>query len=596
MYSYYPDELIEEIRLRNDIVDVVSEYVKLDRKGSNNFGLCPFHKEKTPSFCVSETKQIFNCFGCGKGGNVIQFVMLSENLDFVEAVKHLAERAKIDLPESDDKEDKQKASLKKELQKINTETARFYYSNLTSENGKAAREYLEKRGLKENNIKKFGLGYAGAEWDSLFKFLLEKGFKQDVIEQSGLILKNKNGGFYDRFRNRLMFPIFDVRGIVIAFGGRVLDDSLPKYMNSPETPVYHKGKNLYALNLAKNSGDNRIIVVEGYMDVISLHINGISNAVASLGTALTESQGRLLKKYAEEIIISYDADTAGQAATMRGLDLLHQIGCNVKVLVIPEGKDPDDFIRKNGPQKFRDLVDRSVSLLEYKAGMLKSKIDTKTTEGKIKFLNKVADMLSAIDNNLEREMYIKSLSRQYDISEEAMYAEIYKRTRPRTNYRKAVAKVLPEGNESEKATDNQPKEIRHLGRMLISLICIDNSVYKRLKEEIDIDLFTNAADKKTAELVFERIDSGRGIVPAELLGLQHEADTGEYAGIIQNECNCESNVKAAKDIIKRLVVYNMDKRKTEILDKLRDSGTLPKDETENLKNELNSLILKRKNL
>jgi DNA primase len=278
MYNYYPDELIEEIRMRNDIVDVVSEYIKLDKKGSNNFGLCPFHKEKTPSFCVSETKQIFNCFGCGKGGNVIQFIMLTENLDFIEAVKLLADRAKIDLPESDDKEGKEKAKLRQELLKINTEAARFYYSNLTLDKNSGIRNYLTGRGLDEGTIKRFGIGFAGTEWDQLYKFLVEKSFKIGIIEKSGLVLKNKNGGFYDRFRGRIIFPIFDVRGNVIAFGGRVTDDSLPKYMNSPETPVYNKGKNLYALNLAKNSGDTRIIIVEGYMDVISLNKSGIRKA------------------------------------------------------------------------------------------------------------------------------------------------------------------------------------------------------------------------------------------------------------------------------------------------------------------------------
>ncbi len=597
MYSYYPDELIEEIRIRNDIVDVVSEYVKLDKKGSNNFGLCPFHKEKTPSFCVSDTKQIFNCFGCGKGGNVIQFIMYTENLDFIDAVKLLADRAKIDLPESDDKEGREKSKLKQELLQINTEAARFFHSNLTSNKNGDTWNYLIKRGLSESNIRKFGLGFAPVEWDLLYKFLIEKGFKSEIIEKSGLVLKNKNGGFYDRFRARIMFPIFDVRGNVIAFGGRVLDDSQPKYMNSPETAVYNKGKNLFALNLAKNSGETRIIIVEGYMDVISLNIKGITNVVASLGTALTESQGRLLKKYAEEVIISYDADTAGQAATMRGLDLLNQIGCNVKVLIIPDGKDPDDFVRKNGPDEFKRLVDNSISLLEYKVKILQSKVDNNTTDGKIKFLNKVAELLSKVDNNLEREMYIKTLARQYSISEDSIYAEIYKKSRPKTNFRKEIVERKEEGA-SESSTTSNPatKEIIHNERMLISLICTDNSIYLKMKDKLAVENFVDENNRKIAKIVFDRIESKRGIMPAELLGILSDKEAGEYAEIIQKECNCENNGKAALDIIKRMVVYMIDKRKNEIFNILNNSGNIQETEIEKLKQELNSIVLKRKNL
>ncbi len=594
MYSYYPDELIEEIRIRNDIVDVVSEYVKLDKKGSNNFGLCPFHKEKTPSFCVSDTKQIFNCFGCGKGGNVIQFIMYTENLDFIDAVKLLADRAKIDLPESDDKEGREKSKLKQELLQINTEAARFFHSNLTSNKNGDTWNYLIKRGLSESNIRKFGLGFAPVEWDLLYKFLIEKGFKSEIIEKSGLVLKNKNGGFYDRFRARIMFPIFDVRGNVIAFGGRVLDDSQPKYMNSPETAVYNKGKNLFALNLAKNSGETRIIIVEGYMDVISLNIKGITNVVASLGTALTESQGRLLKKYAEEVIISLMQIQRDKLRHARWICRIKSM--QVKVLIYGR-KDPDDFVRKNGPDEFKRLVDNSISLLEYKVKILQSKVDNNTTDGKIKFLNKVAELLSKVDNNLEREMYIKTLARQYSISEDSIYAEIYKKSRPKTNFRKEIVERKEEGA-SESSTTSNPatKEIIHNERMLISLICTDNSIYLKMKDKLAVENFVDENNRKIAKIVFDRIESKRGIMPAELLGILSDKEAGEYAEIIQKECNCENNGKAALDIIKRMVVYMIDKRKNEIFNILNNSGNIQETEIEKLKQELNSIVLKRKNL
>jgi DNA primase len=349
MFNRYPEEIVEEVRTANDIVDVVSEYVKLDKKGKDYFGLCPFHKEKTPSFSVAPNKQIFYCFGCGKGGNVFQFIMNAENLDYIEAVRLLADRARIQLPEGNDEEEAAKAKVRQTLMNINLQAARYFYETLRSHRGDAAREYLKKRGITENTVKKFGIGYSSEDRADLYKYLANKGFEKTDLLKSGLVLQGNSGNCHDRFYGRVMFPIFDIRGNVIAFGGRVMDNTTPKYVNSPETPVYHKGRHLYALNFAKNSGEKRLIIVEGYMDVISLHQSGIINTVASLGTALTENQGRLLRKYAEEIVISYDADTAGQSATLRGLDILGYMGSTVKVLTVPDGKDPDEFIGKNGP-------------------------------------------------------------------------------------------------------------------------------------------------------------------------------------------------------------------------------------------------------
>lgn len=597
MINYYPDEIIEEVRISNDIVDVVSEYVKLEKKGKDYFGLCPFHKEKTPSFSVVPTKQIFYCFGCGKGGNVIHFSMSIENLEFVEAVKLLADRAKIQLPEGESKEDKEKALLKAQVSKINTEAARFFFETLNSPKGIKVREYLKKRLINEQTARRFGLGYSDEVWDDLFKHLTDKGFEEKNILKSGLILSNKKGGYYDRFRGRLIFPIFDIRGNVIGFGGRVLGSMMPKYMNSPETIIYNKGRHLYGLNFAKTSGEKNLIVVEGYMDVISLHQNGIINAVASLGTALTESQGRLLKKYAEEVIISYDADTAGQAATMRGLELLNDIGCNVRVLIVPEGKDPDSFISKNGTDAFRGLIDKAVSLVEYKIKMLKKETDTTSSEGKISFLNKTADILSKIDNNVEREIYINKLANEYEISSESLFSEVLRRIKPKGGYRKSS--IVKKGNAqgsglhtiSEETLENKVIQDE---RLIIALLTTDNSVYKHIKDKINVNTFTNEQNRKLAEIVFERIENKKGIVPGELLNLVDKDISDDFAGIINKECHCDDNKKAILGKIKSVELYKLKKRQTEVLNLLKEQDRLIEGDVEKLKLEFKSIVTRIK--
>ncbi|MDF2524451.1 MAG: primase, partial [Clostridiales bacterium] len=574
----------------------VSEYVKLDRKGKYLFGLCPFHKEKSPSFSVTPSMQIFHCYGCGKGGNVFSFIMQSENLQFIEAVKFLADRAKIQLPEGEGDEEKEKARIKQEILNINIEAARFYRQQLLLSQNEKANNYLNARGINQQTVKKFGLGFSTEEWDALYKHLSSKGFNDDLLFNSGLVLKKKNGGYYDRFRARIMFPIFDIRGNVIGFGGRVLDSSVPKYLNSPETLVYNKGKNLYGMNFAKSSSEKQVIIVEGYMDVISLHQRGIINTVASLGTALTESQGRLLKKYAEEIIISYDADTAGQAATMRGLDLLNDIGCNVKVLIVPEGKDPDEFIKKNGEVEFKKLITSSISLLEYKVKILRSQVSTDTTEGKIKFLNKLADVLTKIDNRVEREMYIKKLAKDYEISEESLLSEIYRRVQPKKNYRATA----PFTNDSSgkairgSAMDSQESKLIHFERMLIAFLCVDNSIFKMVKDKISVNDFVNDEDRKAADIIFNRLSDNRGIVPGEMLTLFDTVTADELAKIIQEECNCEDNTKAVLDIIKRIELLKTEKRQQQILDLLNNRSEFTEGDVETLKQELNSILMKKK--
>lgn len=591
----YPDELIEEIRLNNDIVEVVSEYVRLDRKGKDFFGLCPFHREKTPSFSVAPGKQIFYCFGCGKGGNVIQFIMNIENLDYPEALKYLADRARIQLPEYNGGKELEKARLRQELLAVNVEAARFFYETLVSLKGEAARKYLKDRGIREQTVKKFGLGFATSEWDTLYKYLSGKGHGDDVIIAAGLVLKGKNGRLYDRFRGRVMYPIFDLRGNVIAFGGRVMDSSLPKYMNSPETPVYNKGRNLYALNYAKTARTKTLLVVEGYMDVISLHQSGIINTVASLGTALTESQGRLLKKYAEEIIISYDADTAGEAATMRGLDLLSDLGCSVRVLEIPQGKDPDEYIKRNGVEEFRKLIDRSQALVEYKVSRLKGQIDTASTEGKIAFLNKAAAILARVENNLEREMYAKKLSKEYEISEEAIFSEIYKRVKPRTGVRQKQINMTSVGREAPKTAPRDDSKQVHDERFILALLCLDNSLFTIVREHMGVGDFSGP-NMQAAELVYKKLTESRELQPAELMNMLDAGTAQDFSRIINEECHCEDNRKAILGKIKGIELYRAEKRQKEVLNLLKDENSLQERDVETLKAELGTLVLSIKKL
>lgn len=413
---FIQEEVIEKIKEANDIVDVISESVPLKKSGKNYWGLCPFHQEKTPSFSVTRDKQLFKCFGCGEGGNVITFVMKSKNLPFNEAIKVLAEKANITLEQNEGDRIRQEKS--QVYYKMHVDAARFFFRNLN--NHKEIKAYVYNRGITEKSIRSFGLGYALNSWDSLLKYLKSMKYSEEDILRAGLASKNEKGRVYDRFRNRLMFPVFDVRGRVIAFGARVIDDSMPKYLNSPETPIYHKGTHLYGLNFAKkNSEEKSLIIVEGYMDTIALSQAGIKNVVASLGTALTKIQARLLNRYAEEVYISYDADNAGQAATVRGLDILNEEGVKVKVVMIPKGKDPDDYIREEGMEKFRQLIDEAFPLIDYKILKAKDGLELKSEEGRIAYAKRVVQILNELDP-IEKDVYVQKVSGDTGISEDAL--------------------------------------------------------------------------------------------------------------------------------------------------------------------------------
>jgi DNA primase len=588
----YSDDIIEEIRINNDIVDVVSEYVRLEKKGKNYFGLCPFHREKTPSFSVEPVKQIFYCFGCGKGGNVFHFISLAENISYFESVRFLADRARIVLPEGSDKAGAELARKKQQVLRANWLAAKYFNDTLFKKKNESAARYLKKRGITERTAMKFGIGYSEEESYGLYNYLKANDINEEVMVQSGIFVRARDGRLLNRFRGRLMFPIFDVIDNVIGFGGRVLEGSAPKYINSPETIVYNKRNNLYALNFAKNAGKDRLIVVEGYMDVISLYQGGINNVVASLGTSLTERQGRLLKRYSEETVISFDPDTAGQAATLRGLDLLDRIGCNVKVVVIPDGRDPDEYIRKNGPKSFNDLVDNSLPLVEYKVKLIKTRHDISETEGRVAFLNEVAGVLANISNNIEREMYIKKLSREYEISEEAMLSEVLRRTGRETRKNKGIKIIAGSAKQLPETVDDIEKKILHGERFIISLLCTDNSIYNTLKEHFNVDKFIWEENRRIAGIIYKRLDERKEFSPAELLDIVSGEDLGEFARILEDECHCDDNRTAVLGKIKDIEIMRTEMRRREVLERLKDRKRLSERDKKSLLSELNDLTKK----
>jgi len=411
------DEVIQKVKDENDIVDIISETVKLKKAGRNFTGLCPFHNEKTPSFSVSQEKQIYKCFGCGEAGNVITFLMKTKKLTFIDSLKLLADRANIDV---DFDENKSTAGKKYEkIYLLNVDTAKYFHNSLMK--NKKAMSYFLNRGITEKLIRNFGLGYSNDSWNSLLKYLKTKGYSELDILNAGLIIKSPKGTYYDRFRNRVMFPVFDYRGRLIGFGGRVMDDTKPKYLNSPETSVFKKGINLYGLNfVVKNLKDDFIIIVEGYMDCIALHQYGIANAAASLGTALTINQAKLIKRYVDKVIIAYDADIAGQMATLRGLEILKQAGLDVRVLTVPEGKDPDEYIRNNGREAFNKLLLNALPLIDYRIKKVREGIDIKNPDNLVQYVEKALQILFDLDS-VERDVYIKKISEETNIKDQALY-------------------------------------------------------------------------------------------------------------------------------------------------------------------------------
>ena len=570
----------------------MSQYVVLKRAGRNYFGLCPFHKEKSGSFCVSPDKQIFHCFGCGVGGNVFHFISKIENLNFKESVEMLANRAGVELPVSGNFEDDKLAKLKSRVYEVNKCAAEFYHENLYKPTAKPGQEYVKKRHLDNKTLKAFKIGYSG-RFNELYTELKSKGFTEEEILASCLVNKNPDGKFIDRFRNRLMFPIFDTHERVIAFGGRVLDDSKPKYINSPEDIVYSKGRHLFAFNIARKYNSKTIIMVEGYMDAVSLHQRGIHNAVASLGTALTEAQGRLLRRSCEKVIIGYDADGAGQAATLRGLEILQNLGCDIRILQIEGAKDPDEFVVKYGPERFQMYVDKAISLVEFKVKMLKKSLDLDNVNDKIKFLNEVAKIVAKVENSMEREVYVDKISLEYKVSKDAIYAEINKLlyANSRTE-QKLEKKVVPVKNVSiqqdEQPVDVKTKRLESL--VIYLLINYPDKSFERLKKLIDNNVIKIERNKAIINKLYEEHEKGNINIENILDLFEDEITVNYLSGIMSSDFEITDVDKCIEDV---LVAYRKElllQRRNEILGKI-DNSNLTKEEVANLEAQLNEVII-----
>ena len=551
----YSDEVINDVRQSNDIVDVISQYVHLKRSGRNFFGLCPFHNEKSPSFSVSPDKQIFHCFGCGVGGNVFSFITQIEGINFVEAVQMLAERANIQLPTLQDNGDSQREELKAKVYKVNEFTAEFYHQNLYKPQAKIAQEYVKKRQLSNETLKSFKIGFSG-KFDELYQELKKQGFGEREILESGLVNKNERGQYIDRYRNRLMFPICDARGKVIAFGGRVLDDSKPKYINSPENVVYSKGRNLFGLNVAKKGDLKRILIVEGYMDVISLHQRGITNVVAPLGTALTEQQGWLLRKNSEQIILSFDSDEAGLKAKLRALDILQNMGCDLRILQMEGAKDPDEYIIKYGNARFNNLVD--------KVKILKKDLNLENTNDKIKFLNEIAKLISNVNNTIEREVYIEKIAKEYDISKEAIYAEVNKLTYKNVKTEKVLEKPKPVVTHIKREEKVISEAVKRRENTVIALLLMgDLNIFEILRQNIKVENFQDEVNKKIAQKLYEEFEKGNSNINAIIDNLEQD-EQNQITMIMSEDYEITDIEKAIDDVVQAYEREKLNTRKFEI--------------------------------
>ncbi len=511
----FPDSFLQELKLRSDITEIASSYVNLKRHGRNMVGLCPFHGEKTPSFNIYTESGSFYCFGCGAGGDVITFIMKIENLDYVEAVKFLAQRAGMEMPENT--YDDSLSKLRMRIYEANREAARFFHATLLSQRGQSGLNYLRGRALSDRTIRHFGLGFADDDWNSLCNHLKNKGFSEYEIYSANLAFKRKNGnGIYDRFVNRVMFPIIDLRGNVIAFGGRIMTDEKPKYLNTSDTPVFKKSENLFSLNNAKSSGTRTLILCEGYMDVIALNQAGFTNAVATLGTALTNEQAVLMKRYADEVIICYDADGAGQKATARAIDILRNAGLPIKILTVPSGKDPDEFIRskgENGPAAFKLLIEKCGNDIEYRLMKLKENYNLNTTDGKVAFLNEAVKIVATIESPIERDVFASKLCAELEIDKNAFLEQIskVKRRGRRENIKKETRQIQAELNgQNDKINREHYKKPRSSSAEEALLVyLINNPDYANsISERVTPDKFSNSLIKRYYEYVLSKIKSG----------------------------------------------------------------------------------------
>ncbi len=578
----YLQSSIDEVLNRSDIVDIASSYMTLKRNGSDFVGLCPFHREKTPSFHISSDKQLFYCFGCGSGGNIIDFVGKIENLDFIDTIKYLAERAGITLeeevysPEIKARHDKRETILK-----MNKLVAKRFVANLAGDDAKGAREYAFGRGLNRDIIRAFGIGYARDSWSDLVDYLKENGFRNEDIVEAGLAAKNEKGHIYDKFRNRLMFPIIDVRGNVIAFSGRALDDSPAKYMNSPETPVFHKGGNIFALNIAKqHAATDGLILVEGNMDAVSLHAFGFPNAVAGLGTALTDQQAQLLKRYSPLVYICYDNDEAGAKAADKAIETLSAAGIKLKVLSYKDAKDPDEYLKKKGAESFKKVISSALSATEYKILNIRKKYNLVETSEKVEFINAAAEILAANPNAVEREIYIKRIAAETDISVDSITAQVNRiiYDKNRKTYKKAereVQSVKPTAY--QKQGETAPTASYKSERMLLNVMFFNLSAYRLAKSQITAEELSDENHRRLFSEIVKFKEANESADAGAFLSSIPEAIKPTAAEILYKEYAGDANM-VVSDNIEKIKKQNFN----ETINRLAKEGKV---------DEINKLIM-----
>lgn len=501
---YYSDEIVDEIREKSDIVEVISSFIQLKKSGANYMGLCPFHGEKTPSFSVNRDKQIYHCFGCGVGGNVFTFLMEYENMTFPEALKELAEKSGVTLPETTTAEERKKSDLKSKMLEIYKEAATFYYFNLRNREGLNAVKYLKNRGLSDKTINSFGLGYSLKSSNSLYNYLKSKGYGDELMIKAKLVSFKEGRGVSDMFWNRIIFPIMNRNDKVIAFGGRVMGNGMPKYLNSSESPIFNKRENLYGLNIAKRSRENFILLCEGYMDVIAMHQAGFTNAVASLGTALTEEQARIIARYVKEVIITYDSDGAGTKASLRAIPILKEAGLKTRILNLSPFKDPDEFIQNLGKEEFLKRIKKSENSFDFELKNMEKSYNLSEPDGKTDFLNKVAYKLTEFNEEIERENYITAVAEKYFIPRDILRKQVNKLGASREE-RKAIIKSekIKSADKIKKGNEGKLKA----NRLLISYIAENSELYYKIKNTITVDDFLTPLYKDVAGRLFLQIDN-----------------------------------------------------------------------------------------
>lgn len=561
----YSEELIEEVRSRNDIVDVISGYVKLKKSGSNYFGLCPFHNEKSGSFSVSPSKQMYYCFGCGAGGNVITFIMEYENYTFMEAVRMLAERAGIELPQMEETPEERKSrDIRSQLLEINKLAAVYYFHQLRGQNGSTAMNYLKKRKLGDETIQRFGLGYSSMYSDDLYRYIKSKGYKDDILKESGLFTYG-DGKVTDKFWNRVMFPIMDMNNRVIGFGGRVMGDGKPKYLNSPETKLFDKSRNLYGLNIARTSRKPNIIICEGYMDVISLHQAGFNQAVASLGTALTSGQASLMKRYTDQVLITYDSDGAGVKAALRAIPILKEAGLTTKVINMKPYKDPDEFIKGLGAEAFQERIDKAQNSFMYEISAMEQNYDLTDPDSKTRFFNEVAGRIVGFEEELERNNYIEAVADKYMVSMDALKAMV-------GNYgnRVGIVKDRPDSRRTSSSRKEKEDGISQAQKILLTWLVQDMSLYPKVAAYLSPDDFVEEPFHDVAVRLYEQLDNGQ-INPAAIISTFDDGETQKKVASIFNrelaeELSDSERERALNQTVKKIKKNSLDIKSRSVTD------------------------------